>query len=300
MDALRGICTGRAERDYPLAPLTTFRVGGPADWFFEPGGEEEIGPLLAALAKRALPVTILGEGSNILVRDGGIRGAVLHIGRPLAWLEWDGELARCGAGLSSRSLAKRALEAGRGGFEWAAALPGNLGGAVRGNAGAFGGDMAGIFDELEGFDFDGRRRRLGRDEVRFGYRHSSLPADLVVTRLALRLPPLCEEDLRASRLEYEEVLKRRASTQPGGLFTAGSTFANPPGDAAGRLIDACGLKGRRVGGARVSERHANFIEATGEAVCAADIEALMDLMAAEVLARTGIALEREIRVHGDA
>ena len=299
MEGLGAIYTGNVERAFPLAPLSTFRVGGAADWFFEPDREAEIGPLLAFLTEREIPVLVLGEGSNVLIRDGGVRGTVVRLGKALSDLVWDGDLARCGAGLSSRSLAKRALEAGRSGFGWAAALPGNLGGAVRGNAGCFGGDMAGCFHSLEGWRFDGRRAALSAEEVAFEYRRSSLPDDLLVTRLVLRLPAAPPDARAALRARYDEVLAKRAATQPGGLFTAGSTFKNPTGDHAGRLIEACGLKGRSVGGAMVSERHANFIEATGESVSAADIEGLMDLMAAEVERQTGVKLEREVKVYGE-
>jgi UDP-N-acetylmuramate dehydrogenase len=300
MEGLAKIYHGRIERDYPLAPLTTFRAGGAADWFFEPSREEEIGPLLIFLAARGTPVTIFGEGSNVLVRDGGIRGAVIRIGQSLADLHWDGDLLRAGAGLSSRSLAKKTRDEGRGGFEWAAALPGNLGGAIRGNAGAFGGDMAACFRELSGWSFEGDRVSLTRGEVEFAYRQSSLAANIVITRIVLELPVLCDGDREASSIRYDEVLAKRAATQPKGLFTAGSTFKNPEGDQAGRLIDACGLKGRSVGGASVSLRHANFIEATGESVNAAEIEALIDSIAEEVERQTGVCLEREVKIYGEA
>ncbi len=298
MEGLGAIFTGRVEQGFPLAPLTTFRVGGSADWYLEAAREDEIGPLLGFLHERQTPVLVLGEGSNVLIRDGGVRGAVIRLGRALASLEWDGELARCGAALSSRSLAKHAMENARSGFEWAAALPGNLGGAVRGNAGAFGGDMAACFVEFEGWHLDGRPLRMHANEIEFNYRRSSIPKGALIGKIALRLPIAAESEREALRARYEEVLAKRAASQPGGLFTAGSTFKNPPGDYAGRLIEACGLKGRAVGGARVSDRHANFIEATGESVSAADIEGLMDLLSAEVQRQTGVHLEREVKVYG--
>ena len=300
MDGLAAIYAGPAERDAPLADKTSFRLGGPADWLFTPDAPEQIGPLLAFLRERGLPVTLLGEGSNVLVRDGGIRGAVLRIGRGLASLSWEGDIAHCGAGLPSARLAREALAAGRGGFAWAAALPGNLGGALRMNAGAFGGDLAGSFEACSGWRLDGSPFRLGREELSFGYRHSSLPEDAVATRILLRIPELDKDALAEARRRHSEILARRAATQPGALWTAGSTFKNPPGDQAGRLIDSCGLKGRVRGGARVSERHANFIVATGEAVRAADVEALIAEVAAAVEAKTGVKLEREIRIYGEA
>ncbi len=299
MDGLAAVYSGPVEKDAPLADKTSFRLGGRADWLFSPDDGEQIGPLLAFLHERGLPVTILGEGSNVLVRDGGIRGAVLRIGRELSSLEWRHDIARCGAGLSSARLAREALAAGRGGFEWAAALPGNLGGALRMNAGAFGGDMASVYSGCSGWRLDGSPFSLGPDELRFDYRSSSLPDDAVATQILLRLPGLDEAALDEARRRHAEILTRRAASQPGARWTAGSTFKNPPGDQAGRLIDGCGLKGLVRGGARVSERHANFIVATGERVCSADVEALIEEVAATVEERTGVKLEREIRIYGE-
>ncbi|MBC8365940.1 UDP-N-acetylenolpyruvoylglucosamine reductase, partial [bacterium] len=198
----------------------------------------------------------------------------------------------------SRSLAKRAMEDGRAGFQWAAALPGNLGGALRGNAGAFGGDMASCFVEFHGWRLDGQALHMQAREIEFDYRRTSIPDDALIGKVVLNLPIAAKSERANLRARYDEVLAKRAASQPGGLFTAGSTFKNPPGDYAGRLIEACGLKGRAVGGAQVSTRHANFIEATGESVSAADIEGLMDLVAAEVKAQIGVRLEREVKVYG--
>ena len=300
MEGLAAVYDGPVERDAPLADKTSFRLGGPADWLFTPDDPAQIGPLLAFLAKRRVPVTVLGEGTNVLVRDGGVRGAVLRIGRALASLRWEGDRAVCGAGLPSARLARECLAEGRAGFEWAAALPGNLGGALRMNAGAFGGEMSGSFLACRGWRMDGGPLALERGEVEFGYRHSSLREGVVLTEVTLELPPVDEAALTAARERHREILDRRAATQPGGLWTAGSTFRNPPDDHAGRLIEACGLKGHARGGARVSERHANFIVATGEAVCAADVEGLVLEVAAAVAAKTGIHLQLEIEIHGEA
>lgn len=299
MLGLAAVYDGPVTQGAPLADKTNFRLGGPADWLFTPEREEQLGPLLAYLAGQGLPITVLGEGSNVLVRDGGIRGAVLRVTRALGALEFAGEEARCGAGLPSARLARQALAAGRGGFVWAAALPGNLGGALRGNAGCFGGELAAHFLACRGWHFDGRPFRLTRGELEFGYRHTSLPVDCLVSALSLALPVDDEAALAAAAARYHEILARRAATQPGGLGTAGSTFKNPPGDSAGRLIEACGLKGRRVGGARVSERHANFIVTEPGRTRAADVEALLQQVAATVAERTGVVLEPEIRIYGE-
>ncbi len=300
MEGLAAAYDGPCARRASLAELTNFRLGGPADWLFTPERDAQIGPLLAVLAASGLPVTVLGEGSNVLIRDGGIRGAVIRIGRALGGLAFAGEEAQCGAGLASARLARRALAAGRGGFVWAAALPGTLGGALRGNAGAFGGDMAAAFLACRGWRLDGSPFALGRGELEFGYRCSSLPADALVTALTLHLPELEPAALAAARTRFREILAQRAATQPGGIGTAGSTFKNPPGDHAGRLIEACGLKGLRVGGASVSERHANFIVTEPARTRAADVEALMQRVAAAVAEQTGVHLDAEIRIYGEA
>ncbi|MBM4118302.1 UDP-N-acetylmuramate dehydrogenase [bacterium] len=299
MLGLAAVYDGPVARDAPLADKTNFRLGGAADWLFTPAREEQVGPLLAFLAGQGLPITVLGEGSNLLVRDGGIRGAVIRVTRSLGDLEFAGEEARCGAGLASARLARQALAAGRGGFVWAAALPGNLGGALRGNAGCFGGDIAAQFRGCRGWRFDGSPFRFGRGELDFGYRWTSLPADCLVTALSLALPADEPAALAAATARFHEILARRAASQPGGLGTAGSTFKNPPGDCAGRLIEACGLKGFRLGGARISERHANFIVTEPGRARAADVEALMQAVADRVAAQTGIALEPEIRIYGE-
>ncbi len=300
MESLAGVYDGPAQRDAPLADKNNFRLGGPADWLFTPESHEQLGPLLAWIHDRGLPLTVLGEGTNVLIRDGGVRGAVVRIGKAFAGLEWRGELALCGAGLASRSLSRRALEEGRGGFEWAAALPGNLGGALRMNAGCFGGEMADVFVSLCGWDREGRPLALDRDGIEFDYRRSSLPEGAIATEITLRLPPLDEDDRRASEERYRDILRRRADTQPAGRWTAGSTFKNPPGDHAGRLIESCGLKGQRVGGATVSKLHANFLVASGGDVTARDVETLIELIEREVARQAGVRLEREIRIYGES
>ncbi|MDP6419503.1 MAG: UDP-N-acetylmuramate dehydrogenase [Candidatus Krumholzibacteria bacterium] len=299
MEAAQNAYAGPWLAEHPLAPLSSFRVGGKADWLVEPG-EEEAGPLLARLRELQVPVTFLGEGSNVLIRDGGIRGVVLRVGKALSWIRFEGDYASCGAGLSSSRLARLAREEGRGGFAWAASLPGNLGGAVRMNAGCFGGEIGEVFHSLSGWTLGGERRLVSAEEIEFRYRHSSLPGDFLVTSLKLRLPLLSSDERSAMEERFREVQQTRARSQPGGLFTAGSTFRNPPGDSAGRLLEQCGLKGRSVGGAMVSERHANFIEARGEKVLASDIESLMQIMAEEVERQTGIRLKREVVLLGEA
>ena len=190
---LASVYSGPVTENAPLAPLTRFGLGGTADWLFEPRREEEVGPLLALLHEERLPVTLLGDGCNVLIRDGGIRGAVLRIARGLSQLRWEGDLARCGAGLASALLARRSVEEHRGGLEWAASLPGKLGGALRMNAGAYGGCLADVFHACRGWTFAGERAELGREDVKFDYRYSSIPQGLVITEITLALPLLPEE-----------------------------------------------------------------------------------------------------------
>jgi UDP-N-acetylmuramate dehydrogenase len=300
MRELSAVYDGAVERDAPLADKSNFRLGGTADWLFTPDRSEQLGPLLSWLHEQRLPFTVLGEGSNVLVRDGGIRGAVIRITRALESLSFAGDEARCGAGLPSARLARKALAAGRGGFVWAAALPGNLGGALAMNAGCFGGELADHFVSATGFGSGGAPVTLARDQLDFGYRRSGLPAGVVITSLVLRLPAMDAPALEAAGARFKDIIAARSASQPAGLGTAGSTFKNPPGDHAGRLIDSCGLKGRRVGGARISERHANFIVTEPGKTCAADVEGLMREVAAVVAAKTGVTLEPEVRIYGEA
>ena len=297
-ERLASVYSGPVAENAPLAPLTRFGLGGSADWLFTPDREAEVGPLLALLHEEGMPVTLLGDGCNVLIRDGGIRGAVLRIARGLSHLHWEGDIARCGAGLASALLARRSVEEHRGGLEWAASLPGNLGGALRMNAGAYGGCLAEVFHACRGWSFEGERVELGKADVRFDYRFSSLSQDLVITEIELKLPLLPETEWEDSRTRHQELMDRRAARHPAGMRTAGSTFKNPPELSAGRLLEEAGLKNRRVGGARVSDHHANFIRAE-EGATAADVEALMRLMIDEVERMHGVRLRPEVKVYGE-
>ena len=299
MEGLAEIYAGPVARDAPLAKLTSFQLGGPADWLFTPRDHAELGALLGFLAERGVAVTVLGGGSNVLIRDGGVRGAVIRISREFGKLKWLGDRAICGAGLLSAVLAQRALTVGRGGFSWAAALPGNLGGALRGNAGAFGGEMSDHFAGLRGLRLDGSEVELGSGDVEFEYRSSDIPQDVIVTEIAMLLPLQDEEDLEESEALHRRVLAARHETQPRGRWTAGCTFKNPEELPAGQLIDECGLKGLRVGGASISELHANFIVVEPGAR-AADVEALLHRVRDEVERERGVLMETEIRIYGEA
>jgi len=300
-DGLRGLDALAAERgialaaDVSLAPLTTLRVGGPADRLTAP---ESVDALVAALdlARDAgVPAFVLGKGSDIVVADAGIRGLVI---RPRAGgVTVDGPLLRAEAGAAMAMLAKRCAREGLAGFDWAISIPGSLGGAVWANAGAHGGDMASVVSGVEAWDSRvGGRVALATADCAFGYRESRFKHSgetILVATLELR--PGDPAEIAARIAEHQA---HRRATQPLADQNAGSVFRNPPGDHAGRLIEAAGMKGHRLGSAQVSTLHANFI------VCdrggrAADVRALGDLVAATVARQSGVNLAYEIEFVGD-
>jgi len=282
-----------------LSRHTSFRIGGPADVWVEVVDATEIRRAQALAAAAGLPLFVLGGGTNILVSDRGVRGVVLRLGRPLASVEWrangNGQHARAGAALSLRRLVTAAIARDLVGLEFAEGIPGTVGGGLLMNAGAFGGEIANVITTVEGIDAAGVLQQFPREALRFGYRHFDLPAGFVVTYLDFQLR---SGDPRTIRARRDDVRRRREAHQPLGYPNAGSIFKNPPGDRAGRLIDAAGLKGLRYGGAMVSERHANFIVNVGGA-SAADVRWLMLEMARRVSDSHGVRLEPEIRLVGD-
>jgi UDP-N-acetylmuramate dehydrogenase len=280
---------GRWREDVPLAPRTWLRVGGPAEALFEPA---DAGALREFLAKRptGLAVTPIGVASNLLVRDRGIEGVVLRLSGPLAAITRDGDRLRVGAGATDRSIAIQAMQAGLSGLEFLIGIPGTLGGAIRMNAGAFGGETAEVVEQVVALDPKGRRHVLRPAELGFGYRHSALPADWIVIEAVLKVVP---GDAAAVRTRMAAIKAEREASQPLRVATGGSTFKNPPEHKAWQLIDAAGCRGLRHGRAMVSEKHCNFLINTGGAR-AAEIEALGELVRARVLAHSGVALDWEI------
>ena len=295
LPAFRGKMMKRAA----LAPYTWFRVGGAADALFLPVDIEDLQVFLKALPEE-VPVTVLGVGSNTIVRDGGIEGVVIRLmGRYWGDVRREGEntlIARAGA--LDLSVAKAAAKEGLRGLSFLSGIPGSLGGAVRTNAGCYGRELSDVVVAVEGVTRGGEPVRLTRDEIGFSYRHTDFPSDIIVTDLHLRGEPGGDPDALAGEIADHQ--KRRAETQPIKDKTGGSTFANPepPGTPDGRsswkLIDAAGCRGLKVGGAMVSEKHCNFLINTGDAT-AADIEALGELVRARVLAHSGVDLRWEIR-----
>jgi UDP-N-acetylmuramate dehydrogenase len=304
-DELRALAVALGERatlSKPLGPLTTYGVGGPAALFVEVDGPADLEAFRAALAEGAagaVPLFVIGRGSNLLVADAGFDGIVVHLGAGFASLELPETTAepvvvRAGAALALPVLARRVADAGWTGLAWAVGVPGSVGGAVRMNAGGHGSDMASCLVRYRWVDLVGPGG--GTDEVaalEYGYRSSSVTATQLVLEADLRVAPGSAEEEQA---EVAAIVRWRRENQPGGS-NAGSVFTNPEGDSAGRLIDEAGLKGFGIGTAHVSEKHANFIQAE-RGGRADDVRAVMEHVRAVVAARSGITLRTEVRLLG--
>ena len=290
---------GKMMKNAALAPYTWFRVGGTAAMLFLPADVEDLQIVMKALPTE-IPVTVLGVGSNTIVRDGGIEGVVIRLmGKYWGEVQRDddrGLTARAGA--LDLLVAKAAAREGLSGLSFLSGIPGSIGGAVRTNAGCYGHELSDVVTAVDGVTRSGDLVRLSRDEIGFSYRHTDFPSDIIVTELHLRGELGGDPDALAEEIAAHQ--KRRAETQPIKDKTGGSTFANPdpPGTPDARsswkLIDAAGCRGLKVGGAMVSEKHCNFLINTGDAT-AADIEALGELVRARVLDHSGVDLRWEIR-----
>jgi UDP-N-acetylmuramate dehydrogenase len=288
---------GRLTADAPLAPYTWFRVGGPAEVLFSPADEDDLAYFLANLP-RTIPVTVIGLGSNLIIRDGGIRGVVIRLGgKAFGAIETTPDRrVIAGAATLDAQIARVAAEAGIDGLAFLRGVPGSLGGALRMNAGAHGGETREVFVEARGIDRAGARRVFGPAEMGFSYRHSQAPDDVIFTRAVLQGR---KGDPQAIKAEMERITAAREASQPIRDKTGGSTFKNPPGCKAWRLIDAAGCRGLTVGDAQVSTLHCNFLINRGGAT-AADIEALGEEVRRRVKAASGIELEWEIKRVGEA
>ena len=302
-NALKSSVRGRVERSYPLARLTTYKLGGPAAVLFEPADDHDLSTAASIVAEASeepaqVPVLALGRGSNTVVSDLGWPGLVIRLTGGFSRIASDRDDARAciaEASVTLPLLANWLARRGLSGVEWGVGVPGSVGGAVRMNAGAHGTELADSLVSAAVLDFtSGITRERDRDSLELGYRRSALAASDIVLRARLRLTPENERDIRARMESYR---KHRAATQPGALQNAGSTFKNPPDDAAGRIVEAAGLKGFRVGGARVSELHANFFMAEDGAT-AQDVYDLVHEVKARVHAAFGITLEPEVRFAG--
>ena len=280
---------GRLRAQVPLAPRTWLRVGGPAEAIFQPADAQDLVSFLATRPSE-IPVTPLGVASNILVRDGGIDGVVVKLAGPLAEVEVEGDRLVVGAGATDRMIAITAQKAGLAGLEFYIGIPGTMGGGVRMNAGAFGGETAEVVERVIALAPDGKQHELTAAEMAFGYRHSALPEGWIAIAAVLRGVPGDGDAIRARMLAIQA---EREAAQPLRVATGGSTFKNPPGHRAWQLIDAAGCRGLRHGKAMVSSKHCNFLINTGGA-SAAELEELGEMVRERVQAQSGIALEWEI------
>jgi UDP-N-acetylmuramate dehydrogenase len=282
---------GRLTPDAPLAPLVWFKSGGTAEWLFEPKDADDLSVFLAGLDP-AVPVMGLGLGSNLIVRDGGVPGVVVRLGKAFARVERvDAVTLSCGGGASGILVSSSARDAGIAGLEFLRSIPGTVGGFVRMNGGAYGREVKDILVECEVVLRSGERRILALAELGYTYRHSALPAGAIVIGATFRGHP---GEKAAIQAEMDRIAAERELSQPLRSRTGGSTFKNPPGTKAWKLIDAAGLRGFRIGDAQVSEKHCNFLLNLGDAT-SADIEALGEEVRRRVKAHSGVELKWEIQ-----
>jgi len=283
------------ETGYPLSKLTTIGTGGPAAAFARPESLASLEEVLRWAEERELPSVVVGLGSNLLASDVGVGALVLRLAGDLATVELDGEILRAGGGAANAVCLHRARAAGLGGLEFASAIPGTAGGGVRMNAGAYGSDYAAILERALVVSADGSGW-LDAGQLELSYRHSGLRSGQVVARVEYRLTPRPPEEIKA---EVAGLVARRKATQPTNKRTFGSVFKNPPGEiGAGGMLELCGLKGHRIGGAAISPRHANFVENVDRAT-SADCLALMTEARRRARDRFGVELEREVVLVGE-
>ena len=286
---------GRLSENAPLAGITWFRVGGPAEVMFRPADREDLAQFIAGLPID-VPVTVIGVASNLLVRDGGVPGVVIRLGRGFAEIEAGPDCVYAGAAALDVNVARTAAEAGLAGLEFLSGIPGTVGGALRMNAGAYGRELVDVLISAEALDSQGKPHRLEKKALGLSYRHCDVPEDWIFLGADLAVEVGEPAEIRA---RLTEIQAARESSQPIRARTGGSTFANPPGAKAWKLIERAGCRGLRVGGAMVSEKHANFLINSGNAT-AADIEALGENVRRRVHETSGIELRWEIRRIGVA
>lgn len=286
---------GSLKADVPLAPYSWLRVGGPADVFFMPKDEADLALFLSALDPE-IPVTVLGVASNTLVRDGGIEGVVIRLGPAFGTVQTDGLQVTAGAAALDARVAKAAAQAGIAGLEFYAGVPGTIGGALRMNAGCYGTETKDVLAEVIAIDRRGRRCVMSNADMKYSYRKCGASPDLIFTA-ATFTGTADAPDAIQSRMD--DITQRRESSQPIRSKTGGSTFKNPEGHSAWKVIDAAGMRGFRVGGAQMSEQHCNFM-INADNASAADLETLGETVRAKVMATQGLSLDWEVRRIGRA
>ncbi|CUA84151.1 UDP-N-acetylmuramate dehydrogenase [Chelatococcus sambhunathii] len=292
MPGLRGALLANA----PLAPLSWFRTGGPAQVLFTPADEDDLALFLANLPE-GVPLTVIGLGSNLLVRDGGVPGVVLRLGKAFAEVSVEGgNRVRAGAGAPDVKVARAAAEAGIDGLAFLRGIPGAVGGALRMNGGAYGGEVKDVLVEARALDRKGRRHVLSCADMQFSYRHAGVPEEFVFVEALFEGRPGDPAEILA---RMNEITEARAATQPVNTRTGGSTFKNPDGAKAWQLVDAAGCRGLRIGQAQVSEMHCNFLVNLGGAT-ATEIENLGEEVRRRVQAHSGVMLAWEIKRVGVA
>jgi UDP-N-acetylmuramate dehydrogenase len=282
---------GKLTPEAPLAPLVWFKSGGAAEWLFEPKDVADLQGFLRDIDPNT-PIMALGLGSNLIVRDGGVPGVVVRLGKAFAKVETASDFVlNCGGGASGIQVSSTARDNGIAGMEFLRSIPGTVGGFVRMNGGAYGGEVKDILTDCDVVMRDGLLATLSAGELHYGYRHSALPADAIVVSARFRGFPGEPEAIQA---EMDRISASREASQPLRSKTGGSTFKNPDGYKAWQLVDEAGCRGLAIGGAQVSEKHTNFLINTGNAT-SFDIEALGDEVRARVLAKSGIELHWEIQ-----
>ena len=280
----------------PMAKHTSFRIGGPADVLAQPANEAELAALLKRAAEHAVPVTLVGNGSNLLVRDKGIRGLVIKLSNIFSSITVEGNVLTFGSGISLAMASKKAASLSLSGLEFAVGIPGTIGGAVYMNAGAYDGEMAKVVTCVRVMDMQGKISELQASELDFAYRHTALQnSGWIVISVTVALQPGEAESIAAKMADFSQ---RRISKQPLELPSAGSMFKRPPGYFAGTLIEQTGLKGYTVGGAQVSQKHAGFVVNVGGAT-AQDVLQLISDVQSKVFAAHGVRLEPEVLVLGE-
>ncbi len=292
---LRAKFGARVRASMPLAELTSFRIGGPADLFVNVEDEGELMHAKAAAYRASVPCFCLGAGTNLLVSDRGMRGLVVRLGDGFAKIKIDDTKVVAGAGAAFGALVNEVVDRGLEGLEFGEGIPGTVGGGLVMNAGAFGGEIAKVVTLVHGVTEAGEAIALTKDDVKFAYRRTELPQRFVITRVDFEL---ARGDRAQLMTRVAELKAKRASRQPRGVPNAGSIFKNPPGNFAGKLLEGAGLKGTRLGGAAFSDQHANFIVNLGGAQ-AAEVLALIDMARNKVKEQSGVLLEPEVRLVGD-